>query len=82
LNVGVILVQIWCIILCGDTHDLHNMRKALLWRSFLLYYPVGATIGRPIVFLRTCNARPYDDARFDLQKIVTLFTFVKTYVII
>jgi len=33
--------------------------KALLQQGFLLYYPVGATIGRPIAFLRTCHARPY-----------------------
>ena len=32
--------------------------KALLCRAFC-YITVGATIGRPIAFWRTCNARPY-----------------------
>ena len=51
-NLGVILVQIWCNILCDDTHDIHDIARN--------HTIVGACIARP----RATNGRPYGERQF------------------
>ena len=47
-----------------------------------LFVIVGATIGRPITILRTCNARPYGKGGSICKNSAALFTFYRFYGII
>ena len=65
MNVGVISVQIWC-----------NTKSSASAELFVI---VGATIGRPITILRTCNARPYGKGGSIYKNSAALFTFAENY---
>ena len=65
MNVGVILVQI-----------LRNTKSSVYAGLFVI---VGATIGRPITILRTCNARPYGKGSSICKNSTALFTFAENY---
>ena len=42
LNVGVILVQIWCNTLCNDTHDIHDIARnhTIKLRYHTIFYDI------------------------------------------
>ena len=52
LNVGVILVQIWCNTLCDDTHDIHDIARkhtinALYTRFSTILHDINGTPKTP-----------------------------------